>query len=869
MMKRIKKVLVAVMSAMIFLLSLTVIGTVNVYAEERIDPATANRETVQKCLDKAKNGALTVRFPAGTYKIDGTLTVYSNTTLIFDAGARITRTDPTKAIFITDPTNTAGGYSKASNITIKGGDWDGEGKGDSSTGSAMMIFYHSKNIKLENCNIHNYSARHAVIFGGVSDIKVSGCTFKDAKGNSDSKHEALHIDGVTTDGQSEKNAVPLDGTVSKNISVTGCTFANVPSGVGNHYASGARGSTFKVNSNTFSNIKYDAVNTYGYDGVDVSGNTASNVGTFAWLYSSSGSVNNNTASCANRGLSSVSDMHGIYIYNDARFDIKNNKITGALASGIMIDRASAGSVSGNTVSSPSGYGITLNNGAKVSDISGNNISGAVNGINITSSEGGTVSGNTVDKSSQCGIAVNTGGTATVSGNTITNSSKHGVNVSENSAAVIAENSIKSSGSNGISINGAKGNIKGNTISGVGDSSIGLYGGSSSDYIDDNKAEGKSAAAIYIKESTVGRVSGNTAYSSGKYAIGVSLSTVTELINNTIENSPSYGIFYDASSGRIGGNTIKSSADHSLHITNGSNVTVSGNTITSSKRNAVNFNGASGDVSGNVITSASGVGIKIYQSSNVSVKGNTVTKSGDYGISIDASTNAEVTGNTVTGSSRDDISAVNNSTGSASDNKITSSKTARTYDETKFKLSNNSDGVSIKPTEAPKPTKPSTDPTTSPSVKPTKPSGGNVSTTGDKNNETSSGDNKTEEDENNTTEDDGNNSGTEETRENGETLETDQTGETEAGGDSTENQTDREEPNETLTDSENGTTDGAADGTTKDGNEVSGNEKETYGAADEPSKGGKTGKYILIIVGACVILVGVAAGAAVIIKRKKR
>lgn len=867
-MKKMNKVLVAFMSIMFFLLSLSGIGTVSVQAEERIDPATANRESVQKCLDKAKNGPLTVRFPAGTYKIDGTLTVFSNTTLIFDPEARITRTDPTNAIIITDPTNTAGGYSKASNITIKGGDWDGEGKGDSTTGSAMMIFYHSSNIKLENCNIHNYSARHAVIFGGVSGVTVSGCTFKDAKGSSDSKHEALHIDGITTDGQSEKNAVPLDGTVSKNISVTGCTFANVPSAVGNHYASGTRGSTFKVNSNTFSNIKYDAVNTCGYDGVDVSGNTASNVGTFAWLYSSSGSINNNTVSCANNGLSSVGDMHGIYVYNDAFFDVKNNKITNALASGIMIDKASTGSISDNTVLSPAVYGITLNNSAKASTISGNNISGALNGINVTSSDGGTISGNTVDKSSQCGVAVNTGGTAIISGNTITNSSKHGVNASEKSVATITENIIKASGSNGISINGAKGNIKGNTISGAGNSAIGLYGGSTSDYIDDNKAEGKAAAAIYIKESTVARISGNTAYSSGKYAIGVSSSTVTDLVNNIIENSPSYGIFYDASSGKISGNTVKSSADHSFHITNGSNVTVSGNTIASSKKNAININGASGNVSENVITSAAGVGINIYQSSNVTVKGNTVTKSGDYGISIDASTNVVVTGNTVTGSGKDDIRAVNSSTGSASDNKITSSKTARTYDDTKFKLSNNSDTVSVKPTEPPttaSPSNPTTaapNPTTSPSNKPTQPSGG------DKNNETASGNNKTEEDKNNTSADD-NNSETGETEGNGAPLETEPEGEGKTDNDSSENQTDKEEPNETLTGSDKETTVNVAEGATKDVNETPGNEKETEEALKEPAKDGKTGKYILIIVGACVILIGVVTGAAVIIKRKKQ
>lgn len=873
-MKKVNKILAAIMSAMVFLLTLAGICTVSVRAEERIDPATANRESVQKCLDKAKNGALTVRFPAGTYRIDGALTIYSNTTLIFDTGARITRTDPTKAILITDPTNEAGGYSKASNITIKGGDWDGEGKGDSATGSALMIFYHSSNIKLENCIMHDYAARHAVIFGGVSGVTVSGCTFKNAKGNSDSKHEALHIDGVTTDGQSEKNAVPLDGTVSKSISVTGCTFTNVPSGVGNHYASGARGSTFKVNSNTFSGIKYDAVNVCGYDGVDISGNTASNVGTFAWVYSCSGGINNNTAGCANSGLSSVGDMHGIYVYNDSSFDIKNNKITNALAAGIMIDKAAAGSISDNTIVSPAGYGITLNNSARAATISGNNISGAVNGINITSSDGGTVSKNTIDKSTQCGVAVNSGGTAVVSENTVTNSSKHGVNASEKSVATIIGNTIKSSGSNGISINVAKGNIKGNTISGVGDSSIGLYGGSSSDYIDDNRTEGKAAAAIYIKESTVARVSGNTAYSSGKYAIGVSSSTVNELSNNIIENSPSYGIFYDSSNGKISGNTIKSSADHSLHIINGSNVTVSGNTIASSKRNAVNFNGASGNVSGNVITSAGGVGIKIYQSSGVAVKENTVTGSGDYGISIDGTANATVTGNTVTGSGKDDISAVNNSTGSASDNKITSSKTARSYDNAKFKLSNNSDTVSIKPAEPPvkEPATAAPDPTL-PEDKPTKPSEGDKNTAGDKNNGAASGDNnsKTEDDKNNAAEGDdkNNNPVTGETDGNGTLLETEQLGEAETDNNSGEDQTDKEEPKETDTDSGDETTVNVAEGTTKDDNGPIGNEKEPEESVKEPDEDGKTGKYIWIIVGGCVILVGVAAGAAVIIKRKKQ
>ena len=45
--------------------------------------------------------------------------------------------------------------------------------------------------------------------------------------------EAIQID--FPDAENAAEALPLDGTPCKNITVSGCTFRNVLSGVGNHH----------------------------------------------------------------------------------------------------------------------------------------------------------------------------------------------------------------------------------------------------------------------------------------------------------------------------------------------------------------------------------------------------------------------------------------------------------------------------------------------------------------------------------------------------------------------------------------------------------------------------------------------------------
>ena len=117
---------------------------------------------VQLALEKAKGAteAVTIVVPAGTYRLDHALHIYSNTRLTLQDGARFVRSGNTDQLMLLarhlnadgsdcpgDETCTHAGYSQYSNITIDGGIWDAASGTDEVTG--IMRLSHGSGLRIE------------------------------------------------------------------------------------------------------------------------------------------------------------------------------------------------------------------------------------------------------------------------------------------------------------------------------------------------------------------------------------------------------------------------------------------------------------------------------------------------------------------------------------------------------------------------------------------------------------------------------------------------------------------------------------------------------------------------------------------------
>ena len=252
---------------------------------------------LQNALDQAKkelidNSKILVKVivPEGTYYVNQTLLIYSNTYLLLDKNANIIfngKGNVLKASYVdlsgniclpTDTTRLDGGlseecnigkYKQWKNITIEGGIWD-------YNKNKSMVLLHGDNLTIKNTILKN-SSTHALNVSGTKDTIIENVIFKDqiTSNKLGSINEVLHLD--STDIAGEPSAFPLDGTPVKNVLIQNCTFDNVLSGVGSHtlYTKEEEiGTNITIRNNIFKDIKYIAINLFAHNNVLIYNNEA-------------------------------------------------------------------------------------------------------------------------------------------------------------------------------------------------------------------------------------------------------------------------------------------------------------------------------------------------------------------------------------------------------------------------------------------------------------------------------------------------------------------------------------------------------------------------------------------------------------------
>ncbi len=450
-----------------------------------------DRSAIQKALDKGKSATaskeVTVNVPAGTYYISGPLGIYSNTNLVLASGARIVRTDPSK-IMLCNALASKGGYGQLTNVKITGGTWDGnlsDSSGnlksslkDPATGHCrywanLLYFWHGSGLTISNTTLKDCAGTHHLELAGVRDSTVSGVTLKNffryyktrytatdpnpvGSGSATSvAAEALQLDSCVASHCA--GAKPSDGTACKNITVTGCAFQNVMTGVGSHNADHTT-RDIRIKNCSFRTIFFTCVQFKNFADSSVTGCTASDITLFLDAWDSAGITV--SGSSITYGNSRKLLDKAMFVVGRCTASIKSNTIKGNGLSTLTM----AGSGCKVTFSSNK---VTLTKAAGASPVYMSSGSLTMNGNTITSLKGVTGGKNTVYCS---------GGTLNASSNTLNNAESAGFRITGTAAAALKSNKIVSPRDRGYYFSGKSLTASGNVVQDSGGRGIQIGGG---------------------------------------------------------------------------------------------------------------------------------------------------------------------------------------------------------------------------------------------------------------------------------------------------------------------------------------------------------------------------------------------------------
>jgi polygalacturonase len=165
------------------------------------DGNSIENNAIQALLDKAlDNNGITLYFPKGVYRINGPLEIFSNTHLILDDNAIITR-KKNGALLINGRYK---GDAQYGNIHVEGGVWDLDNETSVYSGSVHFILGNADNFLIENCTFLNNHGNHALDIAGCENVTIRNCKFLGQMPDPDTSRyyvEAIQLAEFTQKGQ--------------------------------------------------------------------------------------------------------------------------------------------------------------------------------------------------------------------------------------------------------------------------------------------------------------------------------------------------------------------------------------------------------------------------------------------------------------------------------------------------------------------------------------------------------------------------------------------------------------------------------------------------------------------------------------------
>lgn len=444
--------------------------------------ASDNAKVIQAALDEAENKAsdknrYRIYFPKGEYHINTTLNIFSNTELYLDEKTTLVQDAPKGQNIVK-----AGDFSQKHilyngfrNIKIDGGKWDMQ-----FNGSCAMRFGHCTNLSIRNVNITNIMDAHHIEAAAVDTLSITDSTFTSSLRKGTNSCEAIQLD-ILHDSKHFPGFEEFDDTPNKNVTISGCTFSNLYSGIGTRSAVVSKYfDNVVIENNKFENIQEKAISCFNYKNSKIINNTFTNVNSgicFEYLpnnffkndYSqrmyiandkSIGKINSKSSTVISGNVMNIKQMakssYGIYAYG-AKVDASTAKANGIVAGDYTISDLS---IDNNTITveekSPKSYGIYIT-GVNKSEISSNILTDdyssaedGINGINICASQKNVIKNNNISGTFNNGISIFNkpfpgSKNLLITSNSISGVKSFGIRVAESSYATIKSDNNISAG----------------------------------------------------------------------------------------------------------------------------------------------------------------------------------------------------------------------------------------------------------------------------------------------------------------------------------------------------------------------------------------------------------------------------------------
>lgn len=444
--------------------------------------ASDNAKVIQVAFDEAKNKAsdknrYRIYFPKGEYHINTTLNIFSNTELYLDEKTTLVQDAPKGQNIVK-----AGDFSQKHilyngfrNIKIDGGKWDMQ-----FNGSCAMRFGHCTNLSIRNVNITNIMDAHHIEAAAVDTLSITDSTFTSSLRKGSNSCEAIQLD-ILHDSKHFPGFEEFDDTPNKNVTISGCTFSNLHSGIGTRSAVVSKYfDNVVIENNKFENIQEKAISCFNYKNSKIINNTFTNVNSgicFEYLpnnffkndYSqrmyiandkSIGKINSKSSTVISGNVMNIKQMakssYGIYAYG-AKVDASTAKANGIVAGDYTISDLS---IDNNTINveenSPKSYGIYIT-GVNKSEISSNILTDdyssakdGINGINICASQKNVIKNNNISGTFNNGISIFNKSfpgskNLLITSNSISGVKSYGIRTAESSFATIKSDNNISAG----------------------------------------------------------------------------------------------------------------------------------------------------------------------------------------------------------------------------------------------------------------------------------------------------------------------------------------------------------------------------------------------------------------------------------------
>ena len=190
-------------------------------------------DKINDYLKKYKN----IKFKAGIYNISKMMTVHSGATVTCEPGVIFKRTCQYQMLEMAASENVKG-YEGTHNVTWIGGTFLASNRADD---AIVIVLYHCSDIVLKDIVVDGCRGYHSIECNSSQNVRIENCTFKNQSPIPGADYrEAIQIDFAYDLGypyRGIKGATASDGTHCKNITITNCTFENVPNGIGTHTVS--------------------------------------------------------------------------------------------------------------------------------------------------------------------------------------------------------------------------------------------------------------------------------------------------------------------------------------------------------------------------------------------------------------------------------------------------------------------------------------------------------------------------------------------------------------------------------------------------------------------------------------------------------